>query len=88
MFCDVLGVKCWIRQDPSRRDIRTLEAVSKLKKAQEELKLPGEQVEWYTNEISIVNHKYIELKRAYDALDIEYAQLYEKQNALMVNQPS
>ena len=28
-----------------------------------------------------LNHKYIALKKAYDALDIEYAQLYEKQQS-------
>ena len=36
------------------------------------------KIQFYEQEIAVVNKKYMELKRAYDALDIEYAQLYEK----------
>jgi len=41
-----------------------------------------EKTEWYTEEICRLNEKYLSLKKAYDAIDIEYAQLYEKHNAL------
>ena len=41
-----------------------------------------EKTEWYTEEICKLNEKYLALKKAYDAIDIEYAQLYEKHNAL------
>lgn len=34
---------------------------------------------YYEEQIALVNSKYMVLKKAYDALDIEYAQLYEKQ---------
>jgi chromosome segregation ATPase len=34
--------------------------------------------EHYAEQIAMVNNKYVELKQAYDALDIEYAQLYER----------
>jgi chromosome segregation ATPase len=33
---------------------------------------------FYQNEIATINLEYVALKKAYDALDIEYAQLYEK----------
>lgn len=39
------------------------------------------QIDSFTESISLLNTKYFELKKAYDALDIEYAQLYEKQSA-------
>lgn len=37
-----------------------------------------EKLSFYETEISEINQQYIVLKKAYDALDIEYAQLYEK----------
>lgn len=58
------------------------EAAEKLTGLKAELLNVQERVQWYTGEITVLNQKYMELKRAYDALDIEYAQLYEKQNAL------
>lgn len=39
------------------------------------------QLEWYQSEVKEINQKYLTLKKSYDALDIEYAQLYEKQTA-------
>ena len=41
-----------------------------------------ERIEYYSAEISDLNERYGKLKAAYDALDIEYAQLYEKHNAM------
>ena len=38
------------------------------------------QLKHFQSEIPDINQKYVALKRAYDALDIEYAQLYEKQS--------
>lgn len=41
-----------------------------------------ERIEYYTEQIQDINERYGKLKSAYDALDIEYAQLYEKHNAM------
>lgn len=60
---------------------------NRIKRSKQLLAEAQEKIGWYSTEISNVNRKYMDLKRAYDALDIEYAQLYEKQNALMANQP-
>jgi len=49
-------------------------------KAKEDLQAVEGQFKWYESEIVQLNEKYIDLKKAYDALDIEYAQLYERQN--------
>jgi len=46
------------------------------------------KIEWYADEISRLNERYMLLKKAYDAIDIEYAQLYEKHNALEAAQRS
>ncbi len=46
------------------------------------LKNVEQSVSRYTEDVSSVNKSYVNLKRAYDALDIEYAQIYEKQNEL------
>ena len=54
------------------------EAVARLNAAKTELIETQKKIEFYEGEISVINHKYMDLKRAYDALDIEYAQLYEK----------
>lgn len=56
-------------------------AVERLNAARADLAQTHGQIEYYESEIARVNEKYLELKRAYDALDIEYAQLYERQNA-------
>ncbi|MCC6953835.1 MAG: hypothetical protein IT290_06930 [Deltaproteobacteria bacterium] len=39
-----------------------------------------EKLHFYGEQITLLNRKYLDLKKAYDALDIEYAQLYEKQS--------
>jgi chromosome segregation ATPase len=36
------------------------------------------QCEEYASQTHLINTKYMDLKKAYDALDIEYAQLYER----------
>lgn len=54
------------------------DAVNKLTAAKGDLIETQKKIEYYDQEISTINHKYMGLKRAYDALDIEYAQLYEK----------
>lgn len=56
---------------------QTVESLNKLKT---EILESQEKNEYYEEQISAINHTYMELKRAYDALDIEYAQLYEKQS--------
>ncbi|MCC6932520.1 MAG: hypothetical protein IT292_04610 [Deltaproteobacteria bacterium] len=56
-------------------------AVQTLNKTKTELIESQEKVIWYQERITEVNQQYAQLKKAYDALDIEYAQLYEKQNA-------
>ena len=56
-------------------------AVDALNKTKSELLESQEKIIWYQERISEINMNYMQLKRAYDALDIEYAQLYEKQNA-------
>lgn len=55
------------------------EAVEQLTAAKNELINAEEKCGFYEEQISVVNRQYMALKKAYDALDIEYAQLYEKQ---------
>lgn len=55
------------------------EAIEQLTRAKSQMIEVESKIAWYETEISEINHKYSVLKRAYDALDIEYAQLYEKQ---------
>lgn len=55
------------------------EATEKLQNAKRELLEAETKMQFYQEQISMLNHKYVGLKKAYDALDIEYAQLYEKQ---------
>jgi chromosome segregation ATPase len=43
-----------------------------------ELLRAEEQIETLLNEIQISNEQYFNLKRRYDALDVEYAQLYQQ----------
>jgi chromosome segregation ATPase len=57
-------------------------AVSALNSAKADLISTEEKIRFYEDEILKLNSKYMQLKRGYDALDIEYAQLYERQNAL------
>ncbi len=53
-------------------------AVEQLNKAKSELEAAEKSISFYEGEITKINTQYVALKRAYDALDIEYAQLYEK----------
>lgn len=55
------------------------EAVAHLQAAKTQLVIAEQKTQFYEEQITLVNQKYVSLKRAYDALDIEYAQLYEKQ---------
>ena len=55
------------------------EAVERLQAAKKELIESETKMTFYQEQITLLNHKYMGLKKAYDALDIEYAQLYEKQ---------
>jgi len=55
------------------------EAVEKLQNAKKELVEAETKMQFYQEQITLLNQKYVGLKKAYDALDIEYAQLYEKQ---------
>ena len=55
------------------------EAVERLQAAKKELMDAEVKTQYYQEQISLLNHRYVGLKKAYDALDIEYAQLYEKQ---------
>ncbi|MCB0324747.1 MAG: hypothetical protein KDD69_14290 [Bdellovibrionales bacterium] len=55
------------------------EAVERLSAAKNELLDIEKQSSYYEEQIAAINMQYMNLKKAYDALDIEYAQLYEKQ---------
>ncbi len=55
------------------------ESVERLTAAKTELVNAEQKCGFYEEQISLVNGQYMALKKAYDALDIEYAQLYEKQ---------
>ncbi len=55
-------------------------AVERLAQSKQEMLESQEKIAWYEEQIVDTNANYMELKKAYDALDIEYAQLYEKQN--------
>lgn len=56
------------------------ELTAAIAKAKSELNTGQMQLKHFEGEIPQINQKYMSLKRAYDALDIEYAQLYEKQS--------
>lgn len=56
-------------------------AVESLSKAKAELIAAEAKISYYHEQSTVINTEYVKLKRAYDALDIEYAQLYEKQQA-------
>lgn len=53
-------------------------AVEILNKSKTELIEVEKKIAFYELEITKINKQYVVLKKAYDALDIEYAQLYEK----------
>lgn len=54
------------------------EAVAQLNKSKNEIIEIDKKIIYYEEAIAKINQQYVGLKRAYDALDIEYAQLYEK----------
>ena len=58
------------------------ETVAQLNAVKTELMETQAKCEFYNEQVAMLNEKYMQLKRAYDALDIEYAQLYEKQNEI------
>lgn len=58
------------------------EAVEKITRSKTQLLEAQEKIEIIENSLGEINARYLDLKKAYDALDIEYAQLYEKQNSL------
>lgn len=49
-----------------------------LDRSREEIESSQKQLTFYEEEVAKINQQYVVLKKAYDALDIEYAQLYEK----------
>lgn len=55
------------------------EGTERMMKLKAELADMEQKIESYMEQIAFLNQKYMSLKQAYDALDIEYAQLYEKQ---------
>ena len=57
------------------------EAVYRLTNAKNELSEVDKKCVYFEEQSSLINMRYLALKKAYDALDIEYAQLYEKQQA-------
>jgi hypothetical protein len=61
----------------SKGDPEVLELIAKVKG---DLELTEQRLRQFQDELPNLNEKYMSLKRAYDALDIEYAQLYEKQS--------
>ena len=56
------------------------EVVQTLNRIKEEILSCQEKIYWYQEKITEINMNYMQLKRVYDALDIEYNQLYEKRN--------
>lgn len=72
---------CLMQLDRLLHDLASShEAVTQLTSAKNEMISTQKQIQFYEQQISLLNRKYLELKKAYDALDIEYAQLYEKQS--------
>jgi chromosome segregation ATPase len=55
--------------------------VQALKKAKAEALESQDKIFWYQEKITEINMNYMQLKRVYDALDIEYTQLYERSNS-------
>jgi len=56
-------------------------AVEQLNKTKNEITNIEKKISYYEEEVARINQQYVGLKRAYDALDIEYAQLYEKRQS-------
>jgi DNA repair exonuclease SbcCD ATPase subunit len=61
----------------SRADPEVAEIIAKVKS---DVEAAEQRLKQFQEELPTLNEKYVSLKRAYDALDIEYAQLYEKQS--------
>ena len=57
------------------------EAQEQLMAAKKDLLAVESKTQYFQEQIAVLNQGYVGLKKAYDALDIEYAQLYEKQQA-------
>ena len=56
--------------------------VDQLHAMKAQLEQTQEKIEFYSAQLAEINKSYMDLKNAYDALDIEYAQLYEKHQAM------
>lgn len=56
------------------------EVVQMVSKIKGDILAAQQRLKQFQEELPNLNTKYMSLKRAYDALDIEYAQLYEKQS--------
>ncbi|MDR2337542.1 MAG: hypothetical protein LBE20_02705 [Deltaproteobacteria bacterium] len=54
--------------------------VQALQKIKAEVLESQDKIFWYQEKITEINLNYMQLKRVYDALDIEYTQLYERSN--------
>jgi len=61
----------------SRGDPEVADMIAKIKG---DIEASEQRLKQFQEELPNLNEKYMSLKRAYDALDIEYAQLYEKQS--------
>lgn len=79
-----LGIQDQLKSSLDQIDIlldmlqNNAKAVEQLNKSKSELVEVEKSITFYETEITKINKQYVTLKRAYDALDIEYAQLYEK----------
>lgn len=61
----------------SRGDPEVADIIAKVKS---DIEAAEQRLKQFQEELPNLNEKYMALKKAYDALDIEYAQLYEKQS--------
>lgn len=52
--------------------------VEQLNSVRTQMQAVEKNITFYEEEVAKINQQYVVLKKAYDALDIEYAQLYEK----------
>lgn len=79
-----LGIQDQLKSSLDQIDIlidmlqNNAKALEQLNKSKTELVEVEKNITFYEQEITKINKQYVTLKRAYDALDIEYAQLYEK----------
>ncbi|HMO19006.1 MAG TPA: hypothetical protein PKA63_07755 [Oligoflexia bacterium] len=56
--------------------------------ARAQMKQVETNILFYEEEVAKINQQYVVLKKAYDALDIEYAQLYEKRQQELDGKPA